>query len=169
MITGAPGVLLLAVMAAAAWPHRDAGREQPASWLPYAWAALWVGAAMFQLLPGQNTGRAIAGALTGGATGAPGWLGRLDSSAVAWAAHHGAVVVTLLVAAELLIGLGALVRATMLPAVTLGLALTLIFWVLGQNLGALYSGQATDPNAGPVVALMAVTLLGLGASRLRSD
>jgi hypothetical protein len=170
MISGAPGsALLLAVMAAAGWPHRDAAREQPPSWLPYAWAALWVGAAIFQALPGQNTGRAVAGVLTRGTSGAPAWLTELENSAGAWAAHHGSAVVTLLVATELLIGLGALVRATMVPAVTLGLALTLVFWVLGQQLGALYSGQATDPDSGPVVALMAVTLLALGASRLRTD
>jgi uncharacterized membrane protein YoaK (UPF0700 family) len=52
----------------------------------------------------------------------------------------------------------------MMPAVTLGLALTLVFWVLGQDLGALYSGHATDPNAGPVLALMAIALLALAAA-----
>jgi hypothetical protein len=31
--------------------------------------------------------------------------------------------------------------------------------VLGQHLGGLYTGQATDPNTGPLFALMAVTLL----------
>jgi hypothetical protein len=106
----------------------------------------------------------VASALTGGANGAPAWLTGLENSAGAWAAHNGTLVVTLLVAVEALIGIGALVRATMMPAVTLGLALTLVFWVLGQDLGALYSGQATDPNAGPVLALMAVTLLALAAA-----
>ena len=165
LIDGAPGsALLLAIMAGAAWPSRDASREGPAPWLPAAWAVVWLGAAIFQALPGQNTGRAVASAVTGGANGAPAWLTRLDSSAGAWAAHNGHLVVTLLVAAEVLIGIGALVRATMMPAVTLGLALTLVFWVLGQDLGALYSGQATDPDAGPVLALMAVTLLALAAA-----
>jgi hypothetical protein len=171
LITGAPGsALLLAIVAAAAWPRRDAdAREGPSPWLPYAWAAVWVGAAIFQALPGQNTGRAVASMLTGSANGAPGWLAALDDSAGAWAAHNGPLVVTLLVAAEVLIGIGALVRAAMVPAVTLGLALTLVFWVVGQDLGALYSGQATDPNGGPVLALMAVALLALAASSLRSD
>jgi hypothetical protein len=170
LITGAPGsALLLAIVAAAAWPRRDAAREGPPAWLPYAWAALWVGAAIFQALPGQNTGVAVASALTGGANGAPGWLAGLDDSAGAWAAHNGPLVVSLFVAVEALVGIGALVRATLIPAVTLGLALTLVFWVLGQDVGGLYSGQATDPNAGPVLALMAVALLALAASRLRSD
>jgi hypothetical protein len=170
LITGAPGsALLLAVMAAAAWPRGDASREQPAAWLAYAWAAVWVGAAIFQLLPGQNTGRAVASTLRSEANGAPGSLARLDDSAAAFAGHHGALIVVLLVALELAIGLGALVRATMVPAVTLGLALTLVFWVLGQQLGAVYSGQATDLNSGPVLALMAVSLLALGTSRSPSD
>jgi hypothetical protein len=167
LITGAPGsALLLAIMAAAAWPRGDAAREGPATWLPYAWAWVWVGAAIFQTLPGQNSGRSVASAFTGGANGAPAWLTGLQNSAGAWAAHNGPLVVTLLVAAEVVVGIGALARATMLPAVTLGLALTLVFWVLGQDLGALYGGQATDPNAGPVLALMAVALLALAASSL---
>jgi hypothetical protein len=165
LITGAPGsALLLAIVAAAAWPRRDATREGPAPWLPHAWAVVWVGAAIFQALPGQNGGRAVADALTGGVNGAPAWLTHLENSAGAWAVHNGALVVTLLVAAEVLVGIGALVRATMIPAVTLGLALTLAFWVLGQDLGALYSGQATDPNSGPVLALMAIALLALAVA-----
>jgi hypothetical protein len=170
LITGAPGsAVLYAVLAAAAWPRSDgSSREGPARWLPFAWAGLWVGAAVFQALPGQNTGTAVAGALTAGAGAAPGWLASLDNSAGAWAAHHGLLLVIALVAAEALIGVGALARRTRTPAVALGLALALALWVLGQDLGALYTGQATDPNAGPAVALMAIALLAgyrEGASR----
>jgi hypothetical protein len=160
LITGAPGsAVLYAVLAGAAWPRRDASRERPAPWLPFAWAVLWVGAAVFQALSGQNTGTAVASALTGGTSGAPAWLASLDNSAGTWAAHHGLLLVILLVAAEALIGVGALARRTRVPAVALGLALTLALWVLGQDLGALYTGQATDPNAGPALALVAIVLL----------
>jgi hypothetical protein len=160
LITGAPGsALIYALLAAAAWPRRDASREDPAPWLPFAWAVLWVGAAVFQALPGQNTGTAVASALTEGSAEGPAWLGRLDKSAGAWAAHHGLLLVTVMVAAEALIGAGALARRTRTPAVALGLVLTLALWVLGQDLGALYTGQATDPNAGPAFALLAIALL----------
>jgi hypothetical protein len=160
LITGAPGsALLYALLAAAAWPRRDGSREGPARWLPFAWAGVWVGAAAFQALPGQNTGGAVASALTAGTSGAPGWLARLDSSVGAWAATHGLLLVVVLVAAEILIGVGALARRTRTPAVALGLALTLAMWVMGQDLGALYTGQATDPNSGPLLALMGITLL----------
>ncbi|MFL5842718.1 MAG: hypothetical protein ACJ77Z_19905 [Thermoleophilaceae bacterium] len=126
----------MTTLAAAGWPRRDASREGPPAGLPYAWASVWVGAAIFQALPGHNTGRAVASALTGGPAGAPSWLASLDNSAGAWATHHRSLVVTLLVAADVLIGIGVLARATMIPAVTLGLALTLVFWVVGQDLGA---------------------------------
>jgi hypothetical protein len=166
LITGAPGsALLYAVLASAAWPQRDGSREGPAAWLPAAWAVVWVGGALFQALPGQNSGRAVAGALTAGTASAPAWLASLANSAGAWAGRHGLLTVILLVAVEALIGLGALARRTRVPAVTLGLALTVDFWVLGQHLGALYTGQATDPNSGPPLALMALALLAGRASR----
>jgi hypothetical protein len=120
---------------------------------------LWVGAAVFQALPGQNNGTAIASALTQGTSEGPAWLASLDKSVGAWAAHHGLLLVTLIVAAEALIGVGALARMTRTPAVALGLMLTLALWVLGQHLGALYTGQATDPNSGAVLAFMAIALL----------
>jgi hypothetical protein len=161
LITGAPGsAFLYAVLAAAAWPRRDGGRrEAPASWLAWAWAGVWGVGALLQALPGQNTGTALAGAVTEGASGAPGWLAGLDSSVGGWAATHGLLLVIVLVVAEVLIGVGALTRRSRTPAVALGLALTLAMWVIGQDLGALNTGQATDPNSGPLLALMAISLL----------
>ena len=165
LISGAPGsALLYALVAAAAWPRRDGSRESPARWLPLAWAVLWLGAAAFQALPGQNTGEEVASALTAGTGTAPGWLASLESSAGAWTTQHGLLMVTLLVTVEALIGVGALARATMTTAVTCGLALTLAIWVLGQDLGQLYTGQATDPNSAPVLALMGIALLACGRS-----
>jgi hypothetical protein len=160
LLVGAPGAALLyAILAAAAWPHADPAREAPARWLPFAWAAVWVGGAIFQVLPGQNTGPALAGSMTTGTSGAPPWLADVSSSAGAWAAQHGPLTVTTLVILQLAIGAGGLMRATRVPAAIFGLALALDFWVVGQHLGGVYSGQSTDPNTGPVLALMAVTLL----------
>ena len=170
LITGAPGsALLYVILAAAAWPQTEASRERPASWLPLAWAAIWLGGAVLQLLPSQNSGAAVASALTANDAGAPAWLAHLTGAAGAWAAHHGPLLILLLVAAQAFVGIGALFRATRLPAVVLGLALTLDFWVLGQQLGTLYSGQATDLNSGPPLALMGIAVLaitpGYAASR----
>ena len=157
LLTGAPGAALLyGVLALAAWPRRDPSHEAPARWLPLAWAVLWVGAAIFQALPGQNTGAAVAGAIP---QGAPGWVGRLDASVAGWTTHHGTAVVVALVVAEALIGLAALHRRSRGPALAAGFVLALAIWVVAQDLGQLYSGQATDPNTAPLVALMAIALL----------
>jgi hypothetical protein len=132
LVTGGPGgALLLAILAAAAWPSAGGSDEPPAPWLPFAWAVVWVGAAVFQAVPGQS-------------------------------GVKGSLLIPALVAAEYLVGVGALVRSTRVPAAALGLALALAFWVLGQDLGALSSGQATDPNSGPVLALMAIAVMSLG-------
>jgi hypothetical protein len=159
LITGAPGsAVLYAVLAAAAWP-RDRSAQAPASWLVRAWAVLWIGAAIFQLLPGQNTGPGVASLLTSSAGAAPHWLASLDTSLAGWAARHGAVSVSVLAATELLIGAGALWRRTRTPAVAAGLVLSIAIWVFGQDLGQLYSGQATDPNSAPLFVLMAVAVI----------
>jgi len=158
LLTGAPGsVLLYGVLALAAWPRSDPSHEAPARWLPLAWAVLWVGGAIFQALPGQNTGTAVAGAIN---SGAPGWPGRLDASVAGWTTRHGTLVVVALVVAEALIGLGALYRKSRGPAVAAGFLLALAIWVVGQDLGLLYTGQATDPNTAPIIALMAIAILG---------
>jgi hypothetical protein len=151
------------VLALAAWPQPDQSQQAPARWLPLAWAVLWVGGAIFQALPGQNSGTAVAGAISSGAGGAPAPFGRLDTSVAARAASHGTATVVALVVAEVLIGLGVLHTRSRVPAVAAGFVLALAIWVVGQDLGQLSSGQATDPNTAPLIALMAIAIL--GASR----
>jgi MYXO-CTERM domain-containing protein len=48
----------------------------------------------------------------------------------------------------------------------MGFVLALEIWVLAQDFGGLSTGQATDPNTAPLIALMAVALF--GAHRRRS-
>ena len=116
-----------------------------------------------EALPGQNTGADVAAALNGGA---PGRLGRLDASVAGWTTHHGTVVVVALVFVEALIGLAALSSRSRGPAVAAGFVLALAIWVIPQDVGQLYSGQATDPNTALIIALMAVAVL--GSSRVRA-
>jgi hypothetical protein len=176
LLTGAPGsVLLYGVLGLAAWPQRDLHPgdrpgsvpgvdEAPAQWLPLAWAVIWIGGAVFQALPGQNTGAAIAGVIADAGAGEPHALSRIDASAAGWIAHHGTPVVVALVVAEALIGLGALHRQTLAAAAAAGVVLAAAIWVLGQDLGQLYTGQATDPNTAPLIALTAAAMLAGGST-----
>src|SRR6266566_3313625 len=158
LLTGAPGaVLIYGLLALAAWPRRDSRHEAPARWLPLAWAVLWVGGAIFQALPGQNTGPAVAGTILGG----PGRLGRLDTSVARWTTHHGTVVVVALVVVEALIGLASLHRRSRGVAVAVGFVLALAIWVVAQDIGQLYTGQATDPKSGLIIAVFAIAVLGV--------
>jgi hypothetical protein len=50
----------------------------------------------------------------------------------------------------------------------IGLLLIIAIWAIGQGFGLLFSGQATDPNSGPLIAMMAVALLTPAGSGLRT-
>jgi hypothetical protein len=158
LLSGAPGsVLLYGLLALAAWPRRNGSDIAPARWLPLAWAGLWLGAAVLQVLPMNNTGADVASALQ--ADGSPSWLAGFDSSLAGWITRHGLVVVVMLAAAEVLIGLAILSRKTVSAGATVGLVVALAIWVIAQNFGQLSTGQATDPNTLPLVVLMALALL----------
>ncbi|MGW6196900.1 hypothetical protein ACWF0M_12200 [Kribbella sp. NPDC055110] len=88
LLTGAPGsALLYAVIAAAAWPKNRVG-QAPARWLVWAWALMWVGGAVLQLLPGQNTGQDLSSLLTAAAGQGPHSLAGFDTSAASWVSRN---------------------------------------------------------------------------------
>jgi hypothetical protein len=178
LVTGAPGaVLLYALLAAAVWPLDADQQPGPARvvlarWFPAAWAALWVGGAVLQLLPGQAGGAALADQVGGmaGMDGMPLWLSRLHEGAGAALSNAGNGPFIALVAVMALVGVGGFAsRPWRTASAVVGAVLATVFWVVGQNIGDLYSGRATDPNTGPLIVVMAVALLGSRASTSRPD
>jgi hypothetical protein len=161
--------------------HED---NRPAFWLAIVWAVLWIAGAVYQLLPGQNTVSDIS-SISGNASGAPGWMASLDTtvanaiSGLSKAANttgshmtsgqmshmptHAATgfwFVLVLVAAQALIGIAVFIPGfTRKTAVIAGIILSLGFWVLGQSLGAYFSGLATDPSTAPLFVLLGITTL----------
>jgi hypothetical protein len=162
LLTGAPGaVLLYGVLALAAWPRRGRTDIRPAFWLLPAWTVLWVGGAIFQALPGQNTAGDVSGIVSGSAGSAPGWLNRLDGHLAPWIGRQGSWFVVALVALEVLIGIGILFRSTRRYAAVAGFVFAVAFWLFCQSAGALTTGQATDPNSGLIIAVMAVAVFAI--------
>jgi hypothetical protein len=167
LITGASGaVLLYAVLASAAWPASDhrsphgSDNETVAGWLPSAWAILWIGGAWLEMLPNQRGGAGLRDQI-GSTDGVPAWLAGLHHSAEAILSHGGNAPSITLVVVMALVGLVGLAgRPWRTAAAAAGALAAAAFWILGQNIGQLYSGQATDPNTGPLIVLMAFALAG---------
>ncbi len=165
LLTGAPGaVLLYAVLAVGVWPSSQGvhatGDERPAGWLPLAWAVIWLGGAVFQLLPGQNRAADVSDAIRGNGDGAPGWLAHLDHSVATKFAGTGVTALVVLVVVQAAIGLAAIPPgAPRSVAGVAGIVVSALYWVFGQSLGEWWTGQATDPNTAPLMVLMALAMM----------
>ena len=173
LLTGAPGaVLLYALLALVVWPHPVEGAPAgwrgwfhhdssaaPPEWTPLAWAVLWVGGALLQALPGQNTPVRLATTLTSGDM--PAWQMGLNQSLADHVLRSGSQDNWLLLAVLLVVGLCALGGPRLRTvAGWAGAVVATVFWMIGQGFGDLLSGQATDPNTGPLLILFALALLG---------
>ena len=164
LLTGAPGAALIyAVLSLAAWPAQTLRLPR---WLPLAWASYWIGGAVLHLLNGPTRGPDLAAAISAGANGAPGWVSHLDFSMARTANSWSEFDLALLVALQFFIGV-AVYAPRQLPAIGLAVgALTaLAFWFVGQQLGQLTSGHATDVNIGPLIVLLAAATFAIGTRR----
>ncbi len=180
LLIGAPGAALIyAVLALAVLPRASAQNKQiddkkPAYWLPFVWAALWIVGAIYQLLPGQNTTSDIASTIAAHAgNGTPGWLSTLDIHTANFIHSQGFGFVVGLALLQVAIGLLILLPGKIYKiAVGAGIALSLVFWFVGQSLGTYYSGLATDPNTAPLLILLGIAVAGscqLGYSFIRQQ
>ena len=177
LLTGAPGAALVyAVVAGAAAPPR-AGRAgasdgRPARWAAAAWAALWIGGAVLQLLPGSDTNDTVAMSVAMTGSGAPAWLAAISHHLAALIPYGGVSVAVDLVVLQAFAGAGALLAGRAgRAAIWTGIGLSLGYWLAGQGLGQFWSGLATDPATAPVMILLGAAVLGAapGARRARGD
>jgi hypothetical protein len=175
ILNGAPGaVALYGVLALAAWPRlspngstwsrrlltSSSQDEVPPLWLAWAWAATWIGFAVLSALPANRSAGAVAGQLRNNADQVPGWLASLDRAAAAAVQALGPATTVLMIAVPVVIALFGLRDGRMRRfAAWGGIAYAAVVWVVGQSFGFLFSGSATDPNAGPLLVLFGLALL----------
>jgi hypothetical protein len=161
LVTGAPGAALLySVITVLAWPTRDRDASAaPSRWAIPAWATLWAAGAGLQVAGGNNTGMSFSMMFRDAASDNGGWIGRIDTSLSR--IHFSNEFVAVLVGIEILVAMWAFVpgRVRHVSVVT-GSVIAAVAWLLVQGLGDLTSGQATDPNAGPLILLLALAVLG---------
>lgn len=163
---GAPGAALLYVLASLMlWPRsNDTGPAVAdggllgASGARWAWAAVWGGTALLELERANHARDAIASQLANQASGQPGWLASLDQGAARLLAGHGVEVALAVLVVQVVIAQGVLRERTRRAALGMGIGVALVYWVVAQNFGGLLTGQATDPNSGPLFVLLALIL-----------
>lgn len=156
-LTGAPGaVLVYGLLGALAWPSRSpSGFRRVARGV---WATLWCGSALLWVLPANRAAGSVQGAVATAAQSAPGVLRGVLAHVVSATAGDGLAIALTLGATSLLIGLGVYARRSA-PFVLGGIMLAIVLWVAGQSAGGLLTGQATDPNIGPLLVLLGLTLV----------
>ena len=154
MLNGAPGPVLLYVVAAILlWPEWSPQRR--ARLARAAWSALWLGTAFLEL-GAANHAPGVPAAEVGDGAGLSPWPVSVLQRVVG---HHleGRGLAFAVVAGVAGAAVGALVwpRSTRGFALAAASVLSALYWALGQDLGGLSTGRATDPAAGPLWVLLA--------------
>jgi len=165
-LNGAPGaVIIYALLALLLWP---ADREVPAPFIAARavgahvaralWLVLWLSLAYFALTPANRAPQGLNGMIAGMESGEPGWLASLDKGAASLVSGQGLAASIVLAVALAVIAVGVYLppsaaRATLLLAIVMAAAI----WVFGEAFGTILTGGGTDPNSGPLLALLALT------------
>ncbi len=120
----------------------------------FIWAGLWSMFAVIWVLPANRVANSIHDTVAGMALGEPGWYAHLLHALGNHMPSGGTPWAWTLALISLVIGFGPLVSRRVVWFFVAGAALELLFWVSGQAFGGMLTGMGTDPNTGPLVALL---------------
>ena len=168
-VSGAPGaVIIYALLAVLLWPaDRITATGSPAPFVAARavganvarglWVVLWGSLAYFALTPANRAPQALHDMIAGMASGEPGWLAALDKHSAALVAHQGLAASIVLAVALVVIAVGVYLPPPVAKAtLVLAIVVAAVIWVVGEALGTILTGGGTDPNSGPLLALLAL-------------
>jgi hypothetical protein len=160
-LTGAPGaVILYGVIGLIVWPNGRPGGVIGIRGARIAWGALWVLMGWLWLEAPSSSANAISNAIKTAPSGMS-WL----SSVQLWATHatqgSGLPIAIVLAVGSIAIGLSVALGWHPKEFLVASVVLNLAYWVLGQGLGGIFQGGATDPNAGPLFIVFAYAMYAL--------
>ncbi len=120
------------------------------------WLVLWASLAFLAVEPASRAPRAVSGMIAAMASGQPGWLAWTDTHAARTLGSHGLLAAIVLAAALAVVALGTYlpVRAAR-ATIVLAIVLAALIW-LAEGMGGIFTGSGTDPNSGPLLALLAL-------------
>jgi type IV secretory pathway VirB2 component (pilin) len=160
--SGAPGaVLLYAVIGLLVWPTRSRDTRSAAASGPLGergglavWSAVWGCSALLWLEVLTRSVYSISGSLIEASGDSMPWLSSLQRSLSTIFQGDGKSIAAIALVVSLAVAAGVWTRWRR-EALILGILISLLYWTLGQSLGGLTSGDATDPNIGPLFVLLA--------------
>ena len=163
-VNGAPGaVLIYALLAVLLWPARRdraagfvAGRAIGARGARLTWLVLWGGLGCLAVQQAVQAPQAMSRDVAGLAAGEPGWLARADSFLASLLSQHGLAACVILAASMALIAVSVYLparaaRASLVLAIAVATAIG-----IAEAFGGILAGSGTDPNSGPLLALLAL-------------
>ncbi|TWP34953.1 hypothetical protein [Leekyejoonella antrihumi] len=168
LLDGLPGgALLYAVIAVLLWPRRSAPEgsapRSVATDSPLGrfgalglWVVLWAWFAIETLLPANRAAGAMHDTVAGMADGEPHWIRSINTWGADLLAGRGLAASIVLAVCLLLIAGCLFVPSLTRPGLVLAIALSLVIWVVAQDFGEIATGTATDVNAAPLLALLAL-------------
>jgi hypothetical protein len=170
-VMGFPGaVILYALIAILVWPPRTAGDPtstgvsvsvadaSPLKTLGarLVWIVLWLSFAYEAVLPDNRSPSALHDMVAGMSDGEPGWVKSINNGGARVIGDRGTEFSVVLAVLFLLIALAVFVPALTRPAVLLTAVLAALIWSVAENFGGIATGQGTDPNSGPLLAIVAL-------------
>jgi hypothetical protein len=163
-VNGAPGaVILYALLAVLLWPSDNgdrrssfiAARAVGQTIAKGLWLVLWGSLSYFAVLGSNRSSQGLHDLVIGQIEGEPGWIAWLDRGAAGVVDHRGLgymVIVALLLA---IVGVGVYLPQGVSNAILCAaIVISLAFWVVGQDLGGLFTNGATDVDGGPLLILL---------------
>jgi len=160
---GPGGVLFYALIAILLWPSEGsnkpfvAARTQGLRVAQAIWVVVWSLLAVLSVVGSGRSPQALRNIVADLDVGQPGWLAHIDRVSETFLLHHGTPVAILLAVMCLVVAAGVFFPPQV-AQVTLVVAIV-VFAVISvaiQNLGGILAGGATDPNAGPLMILLAL-------------
>jgi len=178
-LTGAPGaVIIYALLAVLLWPADESGaapfeaaRFVGAHVARALWLVLWGSFVYFTFASGNDAPGALNGQVTTMADGEPGWLASIIDHAANLT--DGRDLEISIVLGVLFAGIAVSVylpwtrirRGWLVAA----LVFSAVIWVVVQAFGGVFLGMATDPNTGPLLALLALAYWPVRATARATD
>ncbi len=161
---GGPGsALFYAVLAILLWPSGRADEPFVAAravGVPAAravWVVVWMVMALLSVVGSGRSPQGLHDLVAGMNGGEPGWLAHINRFSEALFLHDGSSLAILLAVVCLIVAIGVFLPPRFTKA-TLFLAVAVfgLMWVVVQDVGGILAGGATDPNAAPLVILLAL-------------